>query len=291
MYVVIQLLAVRRRAVGGAARAGWPVRALLASVLALATTWMMLLGPATESSSFILLAPSLAPSVVQALDTPTFEWRRCLLWGSCAGFLAAVFLGGFRGTLFLHALGVHPWASVCKGVFVDGIEPVAAVAAVDAFEGRVGGENGFSSPSGTSPLGFDGENRSILNRHRRLSVVATATRLRHRPGVAGCDDARGVLSQTTKAMFSQDWLVPPATHRGFNGRRPLDCLYCAWWLRFEWRSHRVGDLASDRDDHDLLVAAVWSRHRHPERFDAGHDVQLFIPRLRCRYIYYRQAGG
>jgi hypothetical protein len=140
MYLGMQL-------VGGAAvallcwqrqRAGWPTQALLASTLALATAWMMLLGPATESSSFILLAPSLAWSVVQALDAPTPDWRRCLLWGSCAGFLAAVILGGFRGTLFLHALGVHPWACVLYGAYLlTESKPVVAVAAESVFESRM----------------------------------------------------------------------------------------------------------------------------------------------------------
>jgi hypothetical protein len=95
-------------------RRGWPQRTLLTATLALATTWMMLLGPATESSSFVLLAPPLAWSLLEA-------WQRgargagprlLLLGGSAALFTAAVFLGGFSTTVKIHALGVHSWASL-----------------------------------------------------------------------------------------------------------------------------------------------------------------------------------
>lgn len=102
--VGVALLCWRRQ------RDGWTTPELLISTLAVTTTWMMLLGPATESSTFILLAPSLAWSVVSGFEA--FEWRHVLLWASCAGFLLAVVLGGFRMTMFAHTHGVHPWATL-----------------------------------------------------------------------------------------------------------------------------------------------------------------------------------
>jgi hypothetical protein len=93
-------------------RSGWATPALLTSTLALVTAWMMLLGPATESSSFALLAPSLAWSVVEALGTPGWRDRRLLLFGACGLLTAAVLLGAFASTVRIHGMGVHPWASL-----------------------------------------------------------------------------------------------------------------------------------------------------------------------------------
>jgi alpha-1,2-mannosyltransferase len=92
--------------------AGWSEKTLLTSTLALATAWMMLLGPATESSSFVLLAPSLAWSVVEALQASAGRARTGMLWASCVLFAVAVLLGGFSTTVKIHALGVHSWASL-----------------------------------------------------------------------------------------------------------------------------------------------------------------------------------
>jgi hypothetical protein len=94
-------------------RAGWPTPALLTSTLALTTAWMMLLGPATESSSFALLAPSFAWSVVEALNTRPRTARHGLLWGTCAIFAIAVIVGGIFSDWRLHQAGVHAWGSLC----------------------------------------------------------------------------------------------------------------------------------------------------------------------------------
>ncbi len=104
--VLVALLCWHRR------QAGWPSKALLTSALALATAWMMLLGPATESSSFALLAPSFAWSIVEALQTNERNARHGLLWGSGVLFAVAVLLGSIKG-LTLHECGVHAWASCC----------------------------------------------------------------------------------------------------------------------------------------------------------------------------------
>lgn len=110
-------------------RAGWSPSELLISTLSLACAWMMLLGPATESSSFVLLAPALAWSVVDALQMPGQRVRQGLLWGSCALFIAAVFLGAFSNAVKVHALGVHSWATLLYAVYLIA-EPRPVVAAV-----------------------------------------------------------------------------------------------------------------------------------------------------------------
>jgi hypothetical protein len=117
-------------------RSGWPTGPLLTSTLALVTAWMMLLGPATESSSFVLLAPSLAWSVVAAQDTPGWRDRRLLLWGSCACFLVAVLVGGFTSTVRIHGAGVHSWASLLYFVYLW-TEPAPRSAVVVESEQRL----------------------------------------------------------------------------------------------------------------------------------------------------------
>jgi hypothetical protein len=94
-------------------RAGWPTSALLTSTLALTTAWIMLLGPATESSSFALLAPSFAWSVINALETKQRSGRHHLLWASCFFFAVAVFIGGIFSGWRIHETGVHAWGSLC----------------------------------------------------------------------------------------------------------------------------------------------------------------------------------
>lgn len=118
---VVALLCWRRQ------RASWPTPALLTSTLALTTAWMMLLGPATESSSFALLAPSFAWSIVEALNTKERNARHGLLWASCVIFAIAVVLGGIVNEWRLHQTGVHAWASLCYFTYLL-LEPRAPAA-------------------------------------------------------------------------------------------------------------------------------------------------------------------
>jgi hypothetical protein len=105
-------------------RAGWPASKLLTSTLALVTAWMMLLGPATESSSFVLLAPSFAWSVIDAWGAKERSARHGMLWGSCAIFVLAVVVGGINKDWKLHEAGVHAWGSLCYFVYLL-LEPKA----------------------------------------------------------------------------------------------------------------------------------------------------------------------
>ena len=94
-------------------RRGWPTKECLNSTIALAAAWMLLLGPATESCTFILLAPSLAWSAVELSGLKSWHWRHGLLLGKLRVlFGVAVFFGAFPNAAQLHALGVHPLAAL-----------------------------------------------------------------------------------------------------------------------------------------------------------------------------------
>jgi len=99
-------------------RTGWSERALLTYTLTLVSAWMMLLGPSTESSSFALLAPSLAWSIVEALREQRWTLRSGLLAGACAMFLIAISLSSFRRTVRISEFGVHSWASLLYMLYV-----------------------------------------------------------------------------------------------------------------------------------------------------------------------------
>jgi hypothetical protein len=114
-YPIIQLLA----AVGSAAicmagrLAHWEERRLLTALFSLACCWMTLFGSATESCTYILLAPTLAWTTLDA-------WLRSAPWWIQSGLvmsfglftlaqLAVWFPGAGRQ---VHALGIHPLAAL-----------------------------------------------------------------------------------------------------------------------------------------------------------------------------------
>jgi hypothetical protein len=115
-------------------RRGWSEGQLLTAVLALATTWMLLLGPATESSTFALLAPSLAWCLVEVIRNPGWSPRRGLLFGSSSLFLVAVAAGAFPSATRMHALGAHPLATL---LFLLYLLSEPRVDSFDLDEGRL----------------------------------------------------------------------------------------------------------------------------------------------------------
>ncbi|MBI1833180.1 MAG: DUF2029 domain-containing protein [Planctomycetes bacterium] len=114
MYVAIQMLTALGLAcfVWHRQRSGWAQKPLLISTLALASAWMMLLGPTTESCSFILMAASFAWSIVEALRDGASKARCWMLGLSAAFFVSAVALADFKWLINIHAVGVHSWACV-----------------------------------------------------------------------------------------------------------------------------------------------------------------------------------
>jgi hypothetical protein len=113
-YVGIQLaVAAGIAALCAAGRwAGFSRTWLLTMVLALGTCWMMLCGPATESPSFVQLAPALAWAVLSA---PREKWPVAIRWlpaVSFALFMVGVLAGLTHITARIHALGIQPLATL-----------------------------------------------------------------------------------------------------------------------------------------------------------------------------------
>ncbi len=91
---------------------GWPRRDVLAVVLVLGTCWMTLCGPATESSTYILLAPALAWTVQRA-ESERWPWLLGLMTRmALVLFLFCVVRGLWPGVNRIHALGLQPQAAL-----------------------------------------------------------------------------------------------------------------------------------------------------------------------------------
>jgi hypothetical protein len=112
--------AVQLAAAGGAAalclaarRAGWGRRRLLTGLLALGCCWMTLFGAATESATYLLLAPSLVWALTETFLVPAPRIRRCAVLGSYALFLVTQLACWFPGAAQrVQALGPQPAAAL-----------------------------------------------------------------------------------------------------------------------------------------------------------------------------------
>ena len=95
---------------------GWPRREVLAAIMVLGTCWMTLCGPATESSTYILLAPALAWAVVSA---DSERWPRLLALMVRMAFLLlmiCVIRGLWPDVNRFHALGLQPQAALLLSI-------------------------------------------------------------------------------------------------------------------------------------------------------------------------------
>ena len=95
-------------------RSGWKRRRCLLAALCLSSVWMTLFGPATESSTYILLAPAVTWGLVVAWAIPHATWLR-------AGMTVAFgLLGG--------ANAINAWISPVRSVhLVHLVQPLAAL--------------------------------------------------------------------------------------------------------------------------------------------------------------------
>jgi Glycosyltransferase family 87 len=93
---------------------------LLVTLLALGCCWMTALGPATESCTYILLAPCLAWALVNSSTLKEPRHQRALLLLSCTIFLIAQvavwFPGGFGRRV--HSYGLQPAAALLFSLYV-----------------------------------------------------------------------------------------------------------------------------------------------------------------------------
>ena len=125
-YLMMQLglAGVCALVVLAARRLGWTRKSLLAIVWALGAGWMMLCGPATESCTYIVLAPALTWALVaSALPRPTLG-RMVLPLAAYGLLLAGVCAGLAPRTSNVHAYGMQPLAAL---LFLAGSLAGAAV--------------------------------------------------------------------------------------------------------------------------------------------------------------------
>jgi hypothetical protein len=112
VYTALQLLGALAVAVlcYAARKASGPV--LMKLVYSLVCCWILLLGPATESSTYILLAPALAWQLIDAWHTPHSRvYRGTLLFASLLIVIALVAVW-FPFAKTIHAMGPHPLAAL-----------------------------------------------------------------------------------------------------------------------------------------------------------------------------------
>jgi hypothetical protein len=78
----------------------------------LAIAWMLIFGPASESSTYSLAAPLASYSMVTLLTLSTTMLERVLILLSCLLMLLAHLGSAFTYTSMLHAWGIHPIAAI-----------------------------------------------------------------------------------------------------------------------------------------------------------------------------------
>jgi hypothetical protein len=139
-YQLIQLLTAATMAgiCVGAKLARWEKRQLLTLVLALGCCWMTVFGPATESCTYILLAPTLSWTLLSAWLQPAVWGLRgavILSFGLFTASQAAVWFPG--GARQLHTAGLQPLSAVLLLGCVLGMALQASFAhgAVEAEKG------------------------------------------------------------------------------------------------------------------------------------------------------------
>jgi Glycosyltransferase family 87 len=74
--------------------------------------WIILCGPATESCTYIVLAPTLAWAMVEAWRSSSPRGLRWLLLGSYGLFLSCLLAGMFPFVALYHSYGPHPVAAL-----------------------------------------------------------------------------------------------------------------------------------------------------------------------------------
>ncbi len=91
---------------------GWPRQRLLLVLFGLGCCWMTLVGPATESCTYILLAPSLAWALLEAWQTPRWSGVLIFYLASYLLFLGCQMAVWFPFGRAVHTLGFQPLAGL-----------------------------------------------------------------------------------------------------------------------------------------------------------------------------------
>jgi hypothetical protein len=95
-----------------ARRMGWTRNSLLAIVWTLGAGWMMLCGPATESCTYIVLAPALTWALVASTMPRPTVGRMTVPLAAYLLLLASVTAGILPQTSSVHGLGIQPFAAL-----------------------------------------------------------------------------------------------------------------------------------------------------------------------------------
>jgi hypothetical protein len=90
----------------------WPQRVLLTMIFSSAGCWMVLCGPATESCTYILLAPILAWAVLDAALDRRPLWSRLIPWCSLVLFVFSQTISWFPENVRMLFLGILPLAGI-----------------------------------------------------------------------------------------------------------------------------------------------------------------------------------
>ncbi|MDB5331078.1 MAG: hypothetical protein JWP03_2229 [Phycisphaerales bacterium] len=93
-------------------RAGWPTRLLLARMLGLSVCWMTVFGQATEPSTYVLVAPTLAWALWETSLRPGKPTARAVLISSYALFIAAYVVLWFPWGKRVNGIGLEPLAGL-----------------------------------------------------------------------------------------------------------------------------------------------------------------------------------
>jgi hypothetical protein len=92
--------------------AAWPQHRLLTMIFSLAGCWMVLCGPASESCTYILLAPILAWAVLEAGLDGRPLWSRLIPWCSFGLFVVSQTISWFPEDVRMVFLGILPFAGI-----------------------------------------------------------------------------------------------------------------------------------------------------------------------------------
>jgi hypothetical protein len=124
----------------------WPQRRLLTMIFSLAGCWMVLCGPASESCTYILLAPILAWAALEAAMDHRPLWSRLIPWCSFVLFVLSQTTSWFPEQVRMLFLGILPLAGVVLWVglaessirnLFQGPRAVAAAGAAHVVSGRI----------------------------------------------------------------------------------------------------------------------------------------------------------
>ncbi len=115
-YMAFQALsgaAIAVLAVLGRFRWRWPEERVLMAIFSPVSTWMLLCGPATESATYVMLAPAVVFALVESLESRFPPWMR--------GIIISAYV------VLLLGLGINSFLGLKKSIYVMSVQPVGAL--------------------------------------------------------------------------------------------------------------------------------------------------------------------